>query len=356
MPGIEKGEMTLDELHKVNETAGCRIIGLSIETRPDYITSHELERLRMLGVTKVEIGVQHLNNDVLRLVQRDMTSEAIAEATEKLRNAGFKVVYHMMPNLPGSTPEKDIEMFKELFAGKQFQPDMLKIYPCMILDDSELYKTWKEGKHRVYTNEELMHILASVKKEIPPYVRLIRVIRDIPAEYIKAGSIVSNMRQWLKDDMKKNNWQCRCVRCREVRNEEVFLKDFKFTKREYETETGKEIFLSYEHKDTEKLAAFLRLRLPQPLERTDLSKLFPVLRDAALVRELHTYGQLKHINEKGDQSQHIGFGKRLMQEAENIAREAKYKKIAVISGVGVRDYYRKKLGYELEDTYMVKYL
>ncbi|HED06007.1 MAG TPA: tRNA uridine(34) 5-carboxymethylaminomethyl modification radical SAM/GNAT enzyme Elp3, partial [Ignavibacteria bacterium] len=356
---IKKGEMSLEELHEINETALCRIIGLSIETRPDYITSHELERLRMLGVTKVEIGVQHLDNDVLRLVKRDMTRESIAKSTEKLRNAGFKVVYHMMPNLPGSDIKKDIEMFKELFNGKQFQPDMLKIYPCMVLDNTELYKTWKEGLHRVYTNEELMRVLASVKKDIPPYVRLIRVIRDLPAEYIKAGSIVSNMRQWLKDDMKKNGWQCKCVRCREIRNEAVYMKDFNLTKIEYETETGKEIFLSYEHKDTQKLAAFLRLRLPvqgnEKVEKVQSGNL-SVLRGAALVRELHTYGQLIPVSEEGTQTQHVGLGKRLMQEAELIAREAGYEKVAVISGVGVRDYYRKKLGYELEDTYMVKYL
>ncbi len=361
-PELEKGQMALGELHKVNETARCRIIGLSIETRPDYITSHELERLRVLGVTKVEIGVQHLDNDVLQLIQRDMTRESISEATEKLRNAGFKIVYHMMPNLPGSDTEKDIEMFKELFNGEQFQPDMLKIYPCMVLDNSELYETWKSGDFKVYTNEELMEVLSSVKKDIPPYVRLIRVIRDIPAEYIKAGSIVSNMRQWLKDDMKKNNWQCRCVRCREVRSEVVYMNDFKLVKREYKTETGKEIFLSYEHKDTEKLAAFLRLRLPaQSGEAADrVEKIqngnLSVLRGSALVRELHTYGQLIPVSETGTQTQHVGLGKRLMQEAEFISSEAGYKKIAVISGVGVRDYYRKKLGYELEDTYMVKYL
>jgi elongator complex protein 3 len=347
----------------------------------------------VLGVTKVEIGVQHLDDAVLRLVQRDMTREQIADATEKLRNAGFKVVYHMMPNLPGSTPDKDVEMFKELFSGEQFQPDMLKIYPCMVLGDSELYKTWKEGKHRVYTNEELMRILIAVKKDIPPYVRLIRVIRDIPAEYIKAGSIVSNMRQWLADDMKKNNWKCRCVRCREIRNSVFEPKDFILTNTEYKTTTGKEMFLSFEDEKENKLAAFLRLRLPahapspqdrslrrSVAERNDgkgavlegvlkksdieaqLTKVektqsgnLSVLHGAALVRELHTYGQMKHIHEKGNQSQHIGLGSALMKEAERISREAGYEKIAVISGVGVRGYYRK-LGFKLEGTYMVKYL
>jgi len=164
---LKRGENILEELQEINEKANCRIIGLSIETRPDYITSYELSRLRKLGVTKVEIGVQHLDNDVLRLTQRDMTSEQVSDATEKLRNAGFKIVYHMMPNLPGSDIKKDIQMFKDLFSGKEFYPDMLKIYPCMVLDKSELYETWKAGDFTPYTDKELMEVLSSVKKDIP---------------------------------------------------------------------------------------------------------------------------------------------------------------------------------------------
>jgi len=352
---IEKGEKNLSEMQEINENTKCRIIGLSIETRPDYITGYELSRLRKFGVTKVEIGVQHLDNDILRLTKRDMTREAVAEATEKLRNAGFKVVYHMMPNLPGSDIKRDIAMFRELFSGKEFQPDMLKIYPCMVLEKSELYDTWKQGGFKPYTDEELMEVLSAVKKNIPIYTRIIRVIRDIPASYIKAGSVISNLRQHLIEDQKKNNWRCKCIRCREIRNDIFDPKDFTLTKTEYETTTGKEIFLSYENEKENKLAAFLRVRLPKEVSDEFYKEELKVLKDSAIVRELHTYGQLKPIHEKGDQSQHIGLGRSLMQKAEKIAHEAGYKKITVISGVGVREYYRK-LGYELEGTYMVKCL
>jgi elongator complex protein 3 len=355
---IPQSSKTIEELQHINETAGVRVIGLSIETRPDHINENELDRLRWLGVTKIEVGVQHLDNDVLAYNKRDETKEGVARATELMRNAGFKVVYHMMPNLPKSTPEMDIVMFRELFNGKSFHPDMLKIYPCIVLDKSLLRKIWEEGGFTPYTDEQLIRILCEVKKHIPPYVRIIRVIRDIPASYILAGSKTSNLRQVIEEDQKKNHWKCHCIRCREVRNDEVALDDYELTRVEYETETGKEIFLSFENKNKEenKCAAFVRLRLPNEQATRNFSGNLEVLKGAALVRELHTYGQLMKIHSEGDQSQHRGFGMRLMEEAERIAKEAGYEKMAVIAGVGVREYYRKKLGYELDRTYMVKVL
>ena len=342
----------LNELQNENEHAKARIIGLSIETRPDYITEFEIGRLRTLGVTKVEIGVQHLDDAVLRLTQRDMKIERVKRATEMLRNAGFKMVYHMMPNLPGSTIARDISMFGELFSGTDFQPDMLKIYPCMVLDNSELYETWKAGGFVPYTDDELMTVLRGAKKFVPPYVRILRVIRDIPATYIKAGSHISNLRQAMDKDMKENGWQCRCIRCREVREGEVDPKDFTLSQIEYRTTTGTELFLSWEDALHRRLASFTRLRLP---DDHGSGALLPVLRGAALIRELHTYGRHTPVGKEGAQSQHVGFGRRLVAEAERIAREAGYTKLAIIAGIGVREYYRK-LGYELEQTYMVKYL
>jgi elongator complex protein 3 len=347
---------TLEELQKDNETAKCRIIGLSIETRPDYITPVEVERLRRFGVTKVEIGVQHLDDAILKLTKRDMKAAGIAKATERLRDAGFKIVYHMMPNLPGSDLEKDVKMFSDLFAeGSGYHPDMLKIYPCMVLEHSELFETWKAGGFRPYTDEELMHVLREAKKVIPPYVRILRVIRDIPASYIQAGSKISNMRQWLIEDQKKFGWRCKCIRCREVREREVKFEDFEFRRLEFRTMSGTEIFLSWEKKDGKEnesvLASFTRLRLPDK----DKEPILPVLKDAALIRELHTYGRLAKVGQEGSQSQHVGFGRLLMAEAERIAKDAGYKKLAVISGVGVREYYRK-LGYSLKETYMIKSL
>lgn len=352
---VPKGIKTLAELQKDNETALTRIIGLSIETRPDYITTVEIERLRALGVTKVELGVQHLDDTVLKRVKRDMNIAAVKNATERLRNAGFKIVYHMMPNLPGSTPLRDIQMINELFSGEDFQPDMLKIYPCMVLQGSELFTEWQEGVFAPYTDDELMHILVEAKKRIPKYTRIIRVIRDIPATYIKAGSKVSNLRQWLDADMKKNGWRCKCIRCREVRGAEVSPEKFPLTHTEYRTKTGREIFLSFEEPNEGKLASFLRLRLPDNRGEEFANTPLEVLRGAALVRELHTYGQMAAIGEKGTQSQHLSFGKQLLLEAERIAREAGFLKVAVISGIGVREYYQKR-GYFLEGTYMVKSL
>ena len=367
------------KLQDENERAKCRIIGLSIETRPDYITDFEIERLRALGVTKVEIGVQHLDDDVLKLTKRDMKIARVKRATEKLRNAGFKMVYHMMPNLHGSTPERDAAMFGELFSGEDFQPDMLKIYPCMVLEHSELYETWKQGGFTAYTDEELVEVVRGAKKFVPPYVRILRVYRDIPASYVKAGSTISNLRQVMDDDMKKNGWQCKCIRCREIREGEVNPEDFTLSRIEYRTKTGLELFLSFEsdarsEENTRsglqavsprpdlvfspnlaprtRLAAFTRLRLP---DKHGENALLPVLRGAALIRELHTYGRHTAVGDAGKQSQHVGFGRRLLAEAERIAKDAGYSKLSVISGIGVREYYRK-LGYNLEETYMVKSL
>jgi elongator complex protein 3 len=330
-------------------------VGLSIETRPDYITPDEVRKLREYGVTKIELGVQHLDDKILAGIKRNMTKSDVVRATELLRDAGFKVVYHMMPNLPGSDIKKDINMFRKLFqGGSGLCPDMLKMYPCMVLEGSELYKDWKAGNFSAYTDMELMEVLREAKKLVPPYVRILRVIRDIPADYVKAGSKISNMRQWLAEDQKKFGWRCQCIRCREVREREVKLSDCSLVHREYSTISGKEIFLSYEDTKKDILVSFIRLRLPEEKNETA----FPVLKNAALVRELHTYGrmaEIQKVHKEGDQGQHRGFGKLLLEEAENIARKVGYEKLAVISGVGVREYYRKQ-GYSLEDTYMVKKL
>ena len=351
---LEKKEKTLIEGQKVNETAGCRIIGLSVETRPDHINIAELNHMRYLGVTKVEVGVQHLDNKVLEYNQRDMTVESIVKTTELMRDAGLKVVYHMMPNLPGSTPEMDIKMFGDLFNSKSHHPDMLKMYPCMVLKRSKLYTIWKEGGFKAYTDPQLIEVLREAKKQVPAYVRIIRVIRDIPATYIMAGSKISNLRQVIEKDQKDNNWRCECIRCREVRNEKVTLDEYKLERIDYETNEGREVFLSFENKKEHKCASFVRLRLPNGKNAKDFDGDLEVLQGAALIRELHTYGQLMPVKTEGKQSQHRGFGQRLMEEAERIAKEEGYKKIAVIAGIGVREYYKNKLGYQEDRTYMLK--
>ena len=359
-------DKSLAELQKENETTDCRIIGLSTETRPDYINFETLNWLRYLGITKIEIGVQHLDQHVLDFTKREMSVSSIAEATEKMRSVGFKFVYHMMPNLPESTPEMDVKMFKDLYNSKNFHPDMMKIYPCMILKSSLLYKMFvkKENKdgtdfnYQPYNDELLVRVLADCEREVKNYTRLIRIIRDIPATYILASSKKSNMREMVDAYQKQNGFIQQDIRAREIREMEVEEKDFQLRTTIYETNHGKEYFLEYiNKKENDKIAGFCRLRLQDDFYDTELKKMenLKVLADkTALIRELHVYGIVRKFGEKGDQSQHIGFGTKLMQEAERLAKENNYKKMAVISGIGVREYYKNKLGYHEEGTYMVK--
>lgn len=361
----------ISELQKINETAECRVIGLSTETRPDYINFETLNWLRYLGVTKIEIGVQHLDNHVLDFNKREMTRESIAEATELMRGAGFKFVYHLMPNLPESNPQMDVQMFKDLYNSKDFHPDMLKVYPCVILKTSLLYKMftkreYKNDKKEIvpfvyqpYNDDTLVEVLAKCEREIKNYTRVIRMIRDIPATYILASSKKSNMRELVDDYQKKNGFIQQDIRSREIRDLDLNGDDFELRVTDYETNHGTEYFLEYiNKKENDKIAGFARLRLQSDHFDEELSKYenLKVLADkTAFIRELHVYGTVKRFGEAGDQSQHVGFGKRLMSEAENIAKEKGYKKMAVISGVGVREYY-KKLDYHLDGTYMVKEL
>jgi elongator complex protein 3 len=353
---IKEDELTLTELHTINQTAEARIIGLSIETRPDYVNFEQLSWLRYLGVTKIEIGVQHLDNHVLEYNKREMTAEDIATATETLRRAGFKLVYHMMPNLPESTVEKDVQMFKDLFNGPYHHPDMMKVYPCMILKGSILYKWWSRGEieYIPYDDETLTRVLALCERQIPEYVRLIRVIRDIPADYIYASSKKSNMREVVDKLQGKEEYVQRDIRAREIKDLEVDAQDFFLDTHVYNTETGSEHFIQFINSGR-KIAGFVRLRLPKPGSTDGFEQYenLQVLRGAAIVRELHVYGTIKKIGQEGNQAQHIGFGKRLMAEAERQAKEAGFTKMAVIAGVGVRGYYAK-IGYRLEGTYMVK--
>ena len=334
---------SLLDAQKRNEKAKHRIIGITLETRPDYINKNEINFMRKLGATRVELGVQTIFDDVLDLNKRGHKKKEIIDATKLLKEAGFKICYHLMPNLYGSNAKRDLEMFKEIFNSQDFKPDLIKIYPCAIIKGTGLYKKWKEKKYSSYMERELIDLLKEIKKIIPRYCRIQRLIRDIPSYSIETGPAkISNMRQILAQESKKEGWKCKCIRCREIK-EDYNTKEKLFLFREnYDASSGKEIFLSYENKDQEKLYSLLRLRINK---------------DFAIIREIHTYGQLHSLikNKKDISPQHKGLGKKLIEEAEKIAKkEFKIKKISVISGIGVRDYY-KKLGYKLEKTYMVKY-
>ncbi|MCX6739803.1 MAG: tRNA uridine(34) 5-carboxymethylaminomethyl modification radical SAM/GNAT enzyme Elp3 [Candidatus Parcubacteria bacterium] len=344
-----KQAKNLAQAQKWNETAKYRVIGLTLETRPDYIDVAEIKRMRELGATRVELGVQSIDDKILKLGHRGHLVKQTIEATKLLKDAGFKISYHMMPNLPDATPAKDLAMFKKLFSNQDFQPDMLKIYPCVVTKNSQLYSWFKKGKFKAYTDKQLIDLLIKIKKNIPPYVRISRLIRDIPDVSIVSGNKISNLRQII---FNRAGNICRCIRCREARNQVVSQKLVKLKVIKYRASDGWEYFLSYESKDAKTLFALLRLRIPQKIDLTLINEI-PELKDSAIIREVHTYGKLIPLTGKQRSVQHLGFGKRLMTEAEKIVKKHHLSRIAVISGIGVREYY-KKLGYKLLGSYMIK--
>ncbi|MDP2910226.1 MAG: tRNA uridine(34) 5-carboxymethylaminomethyl modification radical SAM/GNAT enzyme Elp3 [bacterium] len=358
-PKFQKSKF-LEKEQKKNERAKHRIIGITIETRPDFITLKEIKRLRELGVTRVELGVQSIYDDVLKLNKRGHLIKETIKATKLLKDAGFKVSFQIMPNLPGSNFKKDVNMFKELFSNPNFQPDLLKIYPLDLVKQASLYKWYKQNKFRPYSKEKLIKLLTEIKKQIPYYVRIERIIRDIPSSDIVAGGVkISNLREIVQKNLTKLSYKCKCIRCREIKGDYDPKEKLYLFRQNYDASEGKEIFLSFENKNRTKLYALLRLRILKYTEARPLY-VFPVLEDSAIIREIHTYGRMAQIQKTFTDRvsiglvQHRGLGKKLIEEAERITKqEFNLKKIAVISGIGVRNYYRK-LGYKLEDTYMIK--
>ena len=344
----EREKLSLEEEQKINETARYSIIGLTLETRPDYINKEEIKKLRYLGCTRVQIGVQHTDNKILKLIKRGHTIEDSIEATKLLKETGFKVDHHYMPDLPGSTPEKDLKMFEYIFTSQDLQPDQIKIYPCIVNEYSELYHWFKDKKYKPYSEEELLKLLLKVKLLTPTYVRINRLIRDIPKESITAGNRVTNLRQYLQEELKKQGKACGCLRCREVRADSKEISKAKLKVKKYKASKGIEYFLTYEYNN--KVYAFLRLRI----NNNTKENIFPELLNSSIVRELHVYGKMIPVNSKEiTKTQHSGLGKKLMKKAEEITKKNNLNKVSVISGIGVRGYY-KKLGYKLEGTYMTK--
>ncbi len=344
--------LPLQNEQKKNETAKCRIVGISVETRPDYIDEKEILQLRELGVTRVELGVQSVYDDVLKLNCRGHKIDATVAATKLLKNAGFKVSYQIMLNLYGSSPKRDIEMAKQIFNKSHFCPDLLKIYPCAVLPEAPLYKLYKSGKYRPYSDKKLIEVVKEIKKITPPWLRIERIIRDIPSPRITAGTKgISNLRQIIANDMAREGWRCRCIRCREIKGNYDPKEKIILSRRDYCASEGKEIFLSFESKNQSKLFSLLRVRINDRGRAQG-----PPLQDAAIIREIHTYGLQTAVGQKAISVQHTGLGKKLINEAEKIAqKEFSLKKIVVISGVGARAYWRKS-GYKLQNTYMIKNL
>ncbi len=345
----EKKSTTLDQAQKLNEKAKNRIVGLTIETRPDFINNKEIQHLRKLGVTRVEIGVQSIYDDILKQNRRGHPVKTTIEATKLLKDAGFKVCYHMMPNLYGSNTKKDLQMFKQLFEDQNFQPDMLKIYPCMVMKEADLYEIYKQKLYKPYNYKTLSTLLKNILTILPTYVRVQRLIRDIPAQSVIGGVRISNLREIIERELRQENKKVWEIRFREIRDEWKKDTKLKMFRIDYDASDGKEIFLSFEDKNREKIYSLLRLRIPSTTK-----PVIKTLENSAIIREVHTYGKQIKISKKNPSAQHQGLGKQLIKEAEKISKqEFNLKKIAVISGVGVREYYRKQ-GYKLKETYMIK--
>ncbi len=341
------GAETLEEAKRLNEIAKYRVIGCTLETRPDHIDEAEVKRLRWFGATRMQIGVQTLNKHVLALTLRDQTNEGVQQATKLLKEAGIKITYHMMQNLPGAIPETDLHDIKTIFSDPAYQPDHIKIYPCVVVKSAPLYRHWKAGRYKSYSEQTLTDLLIDIKNEVPYYCRIERLVRDIPENSIEGGNTVTNLRQMMQD----KGAQCDCIRCREPRDDISGIEEAQLYIDEYEASDGTEYFISYENADRTKLFGFVRLRL-QSIDH----HWYEELQDAAIIRELHVYGQLIPVSDKVSKAaQHRGLGRKLMAEAEMVAKEKGFKKSAVIAGVGVRKYY-EKLGYELAEEYMVKSL
>lgn len=347
-----KGKCELEREQKKNESAKIRCIGLTIETRPDYGMLKQGNEMLRLGCTRVELGIQTTDNKILKKVERGHTVEDSITSTQILKDLGFKINYHVMPGLPYSNLRNDYKILRELFSNQKFRPDMLKIYPCMVMKGTKLYDLWKKRRFKPITTKKAASLIFKFKKHVPEYCRIMRVQRDIPTKITEAGVDKTNLRQYVSELLKKNNVKCRCIRCREIgimskkkdiKEEKVLIRIFP-----YEASDGIEVFISAVYPKQDILLGFCRLRLPSETLRKEITK------DSAIVRELHVYGELTELGKEGN-VQHKGLGKLLLKKAEDISLENLKKKVVVISGVGVRNYYKKQ-GYKKEGPYMVKRL
>ena len=337
---------SLVEAQEINAQGERRNVGLVVETRPDHVTPEELRWFRFLGVTKVQIGVQSLDDRILALNHRGETVEQIRQAMRLLRLSGFKIHAHWMPNLLGATPESDIVDFGRLWQDPALRPDELKIYPCMLLENAELYDYWRRGEYRPYTEEEITEVLIACKLQVPSYVRINRVVRDIPTNNVVEGMKRANLRQVAQRRMAERGQHCHCIRCREVRRRQVEIEQFDLRSQRYETDATVEYFLSFESE--KHIAGFLRLSLPGP----DVERPLAELSGKAMIREVHVYGPAVPIGAAGEgEAQHSGLGSRLLAEAKAIAGRAGYERLAVISAIGTREYYTRH-GFVADGYYM----
>ena len=341
----------LEDVIAENETADVRNIGTTFETKPDWCDLEQIDRMLDLGGTKVEVGVQTTYERINREMHRGHGIQESIDANRRLRDAAFKVGFHMMPGQPGMSREMCLEDFRALFSREEWKPDYLKIYPTLVVHGTATYDWWHRGEYEPLDNDEAADLIAEIKSMIPRYTRLQRVQRDIPADFIDAGVWKSNLRQLARERMDDHGWTCECIRCREVGMNDEEPDTVELDVLTYEACGGTEHFISFEDFEKDLLVGFCRLRFPNDPVR-------PELETAALVRELHVYGSEVAVGLEGDddQHQHQGYGRRLMAEAERLATDAGYEKLSVISGIGAREYYREKLGYHQDGPYVSKRL
>jgi len=355
----KKSSQSLEEAKKNAEESKVRNVGITVETRPDWAKETHVDHMLSMAVTRVELGVQNIYDDIYELVDRDHTVQDVIESTRILKDAGLKIVYHLMPGLPGTNFQRDLTAFKEIFTNPNFKPDMIKIYPCLVIKGTKTYEWWKTGKYKPYSTEEAAELIVEVKKIVPPWIRIMRVQRDIPAFLIEAGVNRSNLRQLVLQKLKEQQIRCRCIRCREVGHRLLMDKvkpnpdNIKISRIKEKASEGEEIFISAEDPINDVLIGYLRLRIPSGrAHRSEITS-----ETTSIVRELHIYGSLvpvgRHIAKAW---QHKGYGGILLSEAERISKEDyDRKKVVIISALGTKQYYRR-FGYDYDGPYVSKLL
>jgi elongator complex protein 3 len=354
-----KTSANMEEAKANAEISKTRNVGITVETRPDWAKQPHIDAMLDMGVTRIELGVQNPDDQIYRLVGRTHTVTDVTEATRIAKDAGLKIVYHMMPGMPGSTPEKDLNAFKRIFTDSAFKPDMIKIYPCLTIAGTKTYEWYKNGAYQPYTTEEAANVIAEIKKTIPPWVRVMRVQRDIPARLILAGVKKSDLRELVQSKLRAQGGQCQCIRCREVGHRLAVdhvkpdLEKVKILTQSYEASEGQEFFISVEDPENKVLIGYLRMRIPSSKAHRPEITAVP----SAIVRELHVYGQLVPVGKHSDNAwQHKGYGQILLKEGERLAgEEFGLKKLLVISALGTRRYYMR-FGYEYDGIYVSKSL
>jgi elongator complex protein 3 len=354
-----KSSASLEEAKANAELSAVRNVGITVETRPDWAKQPHIDAMLDMGVTRIELGVQNPDDAIYRLVGRTHTVADVAEATQIAKDTGLKIVYHLMPGMPGSNPQKDIEAFKRIFTDAAFKPDMVKIYPCLAIEGTKAHQWYQQGTYSPYTTEQATEVIAEIKKTIPLWIRVMRVQRDIPARLILAGVKKSDLRELAQKQLKAQGTSCQCIRCREVGHRMVAdhvkpdLEKVKILTQHYEASEGIEVFISAEDPENNVLLGYLRLRIPSvKAHRPEIIEV-----PSAIVRELHVYGPLVPVGKHSEGAwQHRGYGKELLAEAERIAREEfGVKKLLVISALGTRRYYMR-LGYRRDGVYVSKRL